>query len=108
MRVIMLVSLALTLSACSANSQGNLRVMEAYGEARMERSNEAGTDYVVSVRNVLGLGYDLRDAKTRRDVAVTMASAECPTASFVREDALTTGTFTTGKPSVTYSIYLKC
>ena len=103
-----IIAIAVTLSACSATSQGTIRNMEAYGEARMERSTLAGTDYVVTVRNVIGMGYDLRDAKTRRDVAVTMASAQCPTASFEKEDAITTGNFTTGKPAITYSIYLKC
>lgn len=99
-----LIAISLLLSSC----QGQMRILEAGGNIRVEPSTIAGSDYAVHLRNVVDFGYDPDDKANRDKFALTYLKNQCPTAKIVNETTIETGTYATGRPSRVYTVYVKC
>lgn len=104
MRKMISLAAVVVLSSC----QGQMRALESGGALRAEPSTRPGSDYVVHVKNTIDFGYDPDDKAIREKYALELMKTECPNARVVDEGVITTGTYLTGRPSKTYSLYIKC
>lgn len=102
--LIFFMSIAL-LSSCQ---QVQLRALENGGAIRVEPSEVAGADYVVHIRNGLDSWNDPDDPQNREKLARQVLEKQCAKANIVKQSMIETGTFAFGRPSRTYSVYVRC
>lgn len=100
--------LAITLTACTPGTQGYLRNMEGYGNIRVDPSPVPGYDYVVTIRNVLDLGYDPSKKDVRDRTALQMLATQCPQGKVVGETVINTGEWLGGRPAMSYAVQVQC
>jgi hypothetical protein len=67
-----------------------------------------GYDYVVSLRNLVDIGFNPDDKATRDATALSLLKTQCPAGSVVGETIINTGTYATGRPSLVYALQVKC
>lgn len=91
-----------------AGCQSQMRVLEAGGNIRVERSTVAGSDYAVHIKNALDFGFNPDDRANRHKWALDYLKTQCPGGRVVSEDEIVTGQYLTGRPSKTYAVYVKC
>lgn len=85
-----------------------LRSLEHDNALRVEPSSTPGADYVVTLRNLIDIGYNPDDKPTRDAVALRTLREQCPRGQVVGETVIATGTYLDGRPSRTYSMRIKC
>lgn len=101
------IAFALALSGC-AGTDSHLRLLEKDNAVRVEPASTPDATYVVSVRNVIDVGYDPDDKATRDDVALRMVRAQCPGGQVVGETMIATGEYLLGRQARTYAIKVRC
>lgn len=106
MRILILVS-ALALSGC-AGTHAHREMLMNQGAIALRSSERPGVDYVVSIRNVVDIGYNSDNPQTRKETAVALAEPQCPGARVVGEKPIRTGEYLGGRPSYTYELDIKC
>jgi hypothetical protein len=100
---VLVIGLSLT-----AGCQTHMRMLEMSGDMRVEPSTVAGADYVVHLRNTIDPNYN-PDSKGNREMwALGMLKTQCPAGRIVKEAVINTGTYGIGRPSRTYSLYIRC
>lgn len=107
MRARLVVLGALALGGC-AGSQEHLRLLEADHAISVMPASAPDHDFVVSIRNLVDVGYDPDDKATRDRTALQFMQAQCPRATIVGETAISTGNYLMGRPAKTYAIKIKC
>lgn len=107
LRVWLAILGALALGGC-AGSQEHLRLLEADHAISVMPASAPDHDFVVSIRNLVDVGYDPDDKATRDRTALQFMQAQCPRATIVGETAISTGSYMGGRASKTYAIKIKC
>jgi hypothetical protein len=95
------------LSGC-AGTDTQIRMLEQSNAVRVEPATTPDANYIVSVRNLIDIGYDLDDKATRDDLALRMLRTQCPGGQIAGETAIDTGTYGLGRASRTYAIKVRC
>ncbi len=98
---------AVGLTGC-AGTDAQIRMLEQDNAVRVEPATTADANYVVSVRNLVDIDYNLDDKPTREDLALRMLRTQCPDGRIAGETVIDTGTYLLGRPARTYAIRVKC
>ncbi len=107
MHKVMLGCACLILSSC-AGMPGYDRILEQNGALTVRPSNTPGSDYEVTLRNVVDFGYNPDNPESRREMALRAVSDGCRNARIVNEKSLKTGEYLGGRDAVLYYLYVKC
>ncbi|WP_310619699.1 hypothetical protein [Flexibacterium corallicola] len=107
MRAVAFLSL-MFLVGC-AGSPTYMRMLERDGTIRIDSHPEAiNYDYVVSIRNIVDIGFNPSNKETREDVALKYVQQQCPSAFIVNEEVIEMGKYLTGRDARSYKIFIKC
>lgn len=102
MKKVVLLAALLSLAGCQT------RLLEQEGNIRVEPSNQAGSDYVVHLQNLVDFGFNPDDPANRHKWALDYIKGQCPNGRVVGDRSIDTGSFATGRRARTYFVYIAC
>lgn len=85
-----------------------MRNMESNNNISVAPSGNHDFDYIVTVKNVLDIGYDPSVKAVRDEAALKMVRSQCQTARVVGETSMQTGTWMGGRPAISYFVQVDC
>jgi len=99
--------LAFFLIGC-AGTQSHLRVLEANGAIKVDVSDSKEYDYKVVIKNSVDFGWDGGKEEDRIKTVQMMFKDSCSSVDVIDQTPIKTGTYLTGKESVTWVMKVKC
>ena len=89
-------------------TQTYLRLLESNGTVRTDIADDKSYDFKVSVKNLVDFGWDGDSKADRLKTVLLMFGNRCREVSVIDEIPVETGTYATGKPSITWVMRVKC
>ena len=89
-------------------TQSYLRLLESNGTVRVDSADDKSYDFKVSVKNLVDFGWNGDNKADRLKTVVMMFGNRCREVSVIDEIPIETGTYLTGKASITWVMKVKC